>query len=121
MMADILDRDSYTVCVDGWVPLIDAARRAGITYRQADYWRTHGWIDTEYRTRCGRPVDTEGTGFSGSGYTSFIHLTEVRHLLRMTAMVKRGLNPNVAADLSDRLGSDGIVELGGGLYLGLRE
>ena len=105
---------------DGLVPLIDAGRDAGLTYRQIDYWRTHGWIEAELRHRGDGALISDQmviTGnLVGTGYTAFIHESEIPHLRIMAALVRRGMNPRVAKDLADDV-RQGPVDFGEGLRL----
>jgi hypothetical protein len=64
--------------------LVEAARRAGITYRQADYWCRCGYVPG---------VDLHG----GSGNARAITTSQARHLGRLARLVQAGIKVDVAA------------------------
>lgn len=82
--------------------LVDVAKAAGVSYRQADYWANHGYVESYLAGHPGweqRPV----TKRSGSGYVRHltVHEATVFHLL--AALVDMGMNAAPAAPLARRL------------------
>lgn len=77
-----------------------AAERAGITYRQFDFWVRRGWIKVE---------TPEG---EGSGRPRLVQWHEVEVLRLMGALVAAGVEPEVAAGVARRLRATGMARLG---------
>lgn len=67
---------------------VQAAKRAGISYRQLDHWWRKGYIG-------------DGT-FLGSGRTRELTRSQYTHLLRVAALVKAGFRPDQACKLIRR-------------------
>lgn len=99
-------------------PLMDAIEKAGVTYRQADYWRRKGYLTVEYADRAGFLVDVE-PGDRMTGYVAYLNTTEALALRTMARLVKVGLKPEVAASAARQVlaGSDRTVDLGDGVTL----
>lgn len=82
----------------------EAWTRAGITYRQADHWRSRGWVKAS---------------IEGSGFISEISTTEARILTRMATLVTAGMKPQAAARIARATVEQGVraADLPGGLRL----
>lgn len=78
---------------------IDAARAAGISYRQLDYWITSGYV---------RLADAN----PGSGVQRELPSSQVAILVRMADLVRGGVAPEAAAKLARDLRSKGAVRVG---------
>jgi hypothetical protein len=98
--------------VDGARRLTDVARDLGVTYRQADYWSSHGYIEVRKASRLIpadrlvrarshplKPVSAE----SGSGYVRVIDDYEVEVLRLMVQLVNLTITPPMAAKLARQL------------------
>lgn len=77
----------------------DAARKARVSYRQLDYWTTHGLI----RVKEANP----GTG-NRRRYTE----REVRVLTLMARLVKAGVEPRAASKIARQIVTRGAGRLG---------
>lgn len=66
--------------------------RAGVSYRQVDYWVRQGWIEPRFRSR---KDDSQQDG--GTGYVRDFEDHEQRVLIAMGRLVNAGLKPEVAA------------------------
>lgn len=76
---------------------------AGLTVRQADYWRTAGYIEASAE---------------GSGIASEITVAEAHVLLRMARLVRAGFTVAKAAEIArGRTGYDTFLALGDGIHL----
>jgi hypothetical protein len=73
----------------------DLLKRAGITYRQLDYWIGNGWIRPE------REPSKKGT--IGSGVPRTWPDDEIRAAIIMGRVVKAGLAPAIAAMVARRV------------------
>lgn len=71
-----------------------AAKRAGITYRQLDYWCRKGWISQH----ASAPL--------GHGIVRQLTRQEVTRINRLAALVNAGMNPQSAAAALDRAVED---------------
>ena len=67
---------------------VQAAKRAGISYRQFDHWWRRGYIGD--------------SSFLGSGYSREITRAQYVHLVRVAALVKVGVRPDQACRLIRR-------------------
>ena len=96
-------------------PLIEAAERAGATYRQANTWVMAGYLEASYvNARNGKP--SEG----GSGSVCVLSEEEANVLGVVARLVKVGFLPGKAAPLSRELVRQGWADLGGGIHLTMR-
>lgn len=77
------------------------ADRAGITYRQLDFWTRAGHI-----TATPRPV------FHGSGCPREYEDAEARTVVEMAHLVRAGLPPKVARHVAEELLTTGRAALG---------
>ena len=67
----------------------EVARLIGVTYRQLDYWSSHGWLRTEPSP--------------GTGHRRMWTPDAIRHASIVGQLVNDlGMRPTVAADLADR-------------------
>ena len=78
-------------------------REAGISYRQLDYWLRTGLL--------GGPCDI-GTGNARDWTTAQVSKARV-----MGSLVRAGIGPRLAAELSDRFLADGRAQLAPGLWI----
>lgn len=80
----------------------DAIERADISYRQADYWRSCGYVKATAE---------------GSGSISYLEDSEVTVLVRMATLVRAGMRPSVAARIARTSVEQGVraVDLPGRL------
>jgi hypothetical protein len=98
--------------VGGARRLTDVARDLGVTYRQADYWSSHGYIEVRKASRLipadqlvrarshePKPVSDD----SGSGYVRVIDDHEVEVLRLMVQLVNLTITPPMAAKLARQL------------------
>jgi len=76
---------------------------AGITYRQLDYWTRAGLLDG--------PRDI-GTGNARDWTTGQVSKARV-----MGTLVRAGIGPRLAAELTDRFLADGYAQLAPGLWI----
>jgi len=75
--------------------------RAGITYRQTDYW-----------TRCGL-IHAVGESTPGSGYHREYTEDEARVAVTMARLVRAGVDPRAACDMARHMETTGEARLGG--------
>lgn len=80
----------------------ELAQRAGISYRQLDYWIRKGWID--------------GTN-PGTGYVRRFAEEDAARVMMMAKLIAAGLHPARAAELCGWLLETGVVRLGPGLLV----
>ena len=74
-----------------------AAQRAGITYRQLDYWLRRGFLGES------------DSNTPGSGYVRDLTVTQVERLTQLAALVQAGVRPEVAAAwLDEAQDADGV-------------
>jgi cobalamin biosynthesis protein CobT len=81
-------------------PFEQAARTAGVTYRQADYWRRKGYIEARYFTNDGDEIERserEDWAYAMTGFRAYLDHREARVLAYMGRLTKAGLEPRVAA------------------------
>jgi hypothetical protein len=91
----VISGGDWLTCVDigtsrhpkGTVSTVDAARSAGLTYRQVSYWIAHGVITPAY-----------GNGGSGTRYRFTEHQAEI---LRQIGLVHRVFGSQDVVVLSD--------------------
>lgn len=89
--------------------------RAGISYRQLDYWCRCGYINERFQRRNGEAVEA-----GKSGYRRDLDADEEQVLLRMARLVNAGMQPDVAARLARSVvvvDGTGYMHLGPGLLL----
>lgn len=77
----------------------EAAKLAGVSYRQLDYWITCGYI------RLNDPNP-------GSGQPRRLPASQLAILLRMAELVRAGMNAEPAARLARRLRREGEIRVG---------
>lgn len=77
------------------------ADRAGITYRQLDYWTRQGLIE---------PADNNG---GGSGNHRWFTEGEARIVCLMARFTSEGVHPNTAVRLARELAAERRARLGG--------
>lgn len=73
----------------------DAARLAGISYRQLDYWAGHGYLP--------------GVDPVGSGHARSITRSQMHYLLRLTRLVKAGIDVGSASAALNDVEFDAIA------------
>lgn len=83
--------------------LIDVAKAAGVSYRQADYWQKHHYVETYLGPHPGRYSRKRLPRDAGSGFIRYVtpHEAHVFHL--MAALVDMGMNAAAAAPIARRL------------------
>jgi hypothetical protein len=83
-------------------PLVDVAKAAGITYRQADHWVHRDYIRTTYVARkTGKKVVTRLGDMNGR--VAMLSPKEESILLLMAALVRAGISPEAAAKVARRM------------------
>lgn len=93
--------------------LVDVAREAGITYRQADHWCACRYIRADfYTTNHGMVVPSKS---KGSGRQRRLTDEESHVLHVMARLVRAGIQPASASELARTQSSP--YRLGGGVYL----
>lgn len=92
--------------------LVRAAEDAGISYRQADHWRSQGYITVSYRTRhTGDLVTTVRSG-RATGYVAYLDTRQARTLSVLAALVKAGMRPGPASALAAQIVETGHATVG---------
>jgi hypothetical protein len=98
--------------------LADVAKQVGITYRQADFWATSGYINTTYESKTGAQVCKT----PGSGYVRMLNDEEAAILRIMADLVSTGLVAKKAARLARQVvSSNRPVRVGKTLTLSIRD
>lgn len=64
----------------------EVCERAGVSYRQLDFWARRGWIGFE--------------GGGGTGRSREFTSVQVDHIIRMSRLVKAGMYPNKAHQIA---------------------
>lgn len=91
------------------VTLVDAAAAAGVTYRQANYWVDHGYVQATMTTRDGEHQVTKDRGH---GYTQRITTAEAAALKVIGDLVSAGMQPAPAARMARSLLQGQLVPIG---------
>jgi hypothetical protein len=97
--------------------LKDVAAKAGISYRQANYWAAIGYIQAiPYRSRSGKLVRADD---SKSGRIHRLELPEANILRTMARLVNAGIPVMTAAEIAREYVKDDrkIYELNDGIWL----
>lgn len=76
----------------------EVAHKAGVSFRQVDYWLRNGLIPG---------IKTGGTGFPRE-----LTAAQVKFVTMMGSLVKAGMQPKPASDLVKKLLKDGEVRIG---------
>lgn len=79
------------------------AEHVGITYRQFDYWVRRGYI---------KAARVQGRRTEGTGNYRIFGPDEVRFTEHVAALVHQGMNPKRASQITEKLLTDGFVDLG---------
>lgn len=102
----------------GMVLLTDAVERAGVSYRQADFWIRSGYVTTLTTTRNGNTDELMlAKDVAGAGYARVLNDEQAQTLVLMGRLTRAGLSPALAADVARRMTAEGYVELGEGLAI----
>ncbi len=81
---------------------LDVVQRAGITYRQLDYWTSHGWIPISPR---------DG---AGSGYSRLYPMSSVVKARIMGSLVNSlHMTPETASEVAETILRDGSADVDG--------
>lgn len=86
----------------------EACERAGITYRQFDYWATKGWLPGVL------PV-------VGTGHKRTLADEQSRHLIVMAELVHGGVHPESATKIATALVAAKTVMLGPSITITLHD
>lgn len=90
--------------------------RAGISYRQLDYWVNKGWVEPRYRHRNGDPADR-----GKSGYVRDFTDHEAQVIVHMGRLTAAGVRPDAAAKAARSMVNAGLEQavLGRGVIVAL--
>jgi len=82
--------------------MVDVAKAAGVSYRQADWWVRHGYVQSYLTTR-DDPNNQPAPHNAGSGFVRHLtpHEAHILHLL--AALVDMGMNAAPAAPIARQL------------------
>lgn len=86
--------------LEPWVRGADVPGRAGITYRQFDYWVRRGFLNVQREPG------------AGSGVPRLVHWREVQVARLMGELTAVGVEPEVAAAAARQLQEGGAARLG---------